>query len=161
MLTAVISPWAKPLRNGEKNSKNYPWWPRLVKLLKEDGYHVIQIGLPGEKEIGADEIQSGLSIDMLKTLAVQADLVITVDNFYQHLCWSIGKKCYAIFGKSDPNIFGHSSNINILKDRKYLRKKQFDMWEAETYDETVFFSPKEILEIIKTGGETCSVGSNL
>jgi ADP-heptose:LPS heptosyltransferase len=149
MLTAIISPFAKMMRNGEKNPKNYPWWPRLVKLLKEEGYHVIQIGMPGEEDVGADEMKMGLDIESLKDLARSADLIITVDNFFQHLCWYIEKKCYAIFSKSDPNIFGHDSNFNVLKDHKYLKDKQFDIWEASSFEEGAFLSPKEVMEIIK------------
>ena len=54
-----------------------------------------------------------------------------------------------IFSKSDPKVFGYEQNINLLKDKKYLRSKQFDIWEAEEFDKDSFVTPDVILEHIK------------
>ena len=144
----LISPWSKPLKNGKENPKNYPWWKELVKLLKIDGFYIIQIGILGEKDIGADEQRFNLSLEELEILINNCFIVLSVDSFLQHFCWYIKKRGIVIFGKSDPLIFGHESNINLLKDRKYLRKNQFWTWEEETYDPEVFVSPEDIMRAI-------------
>jgi len=153
MPKAIISPFSKKMRNGaQKSSKDYPWWPELVRLLRDNGYTVTQIGIDGEDPIGADEFIKGLSFEKLKELALKADIAISVDNFFQHLCDNVGKKCYVLFGQSDPRIFGHTTNINILKDRKYLRSKQFDIWEVADILEDCFVAPDKVMSIIKSGG---------
>jgi hypothetical protein len=71
-----------------------------------------------------------------------------VDSFLQHFCWSIGVKAIVLWGTSDPLIFGHEENINVLKNRGYLRPNQFDMWEGDPYNPNAFVTPEEVLKII-------------
>jgi hypothetical protein len=71
---------------------------------------------------------------------------IGVDSFFQHFCWDLGKPGIVIWGQSDPNIFGHPENINLLKDRKYLREKQFWLWEQAEYNEEAFVLPVAVLK---------------
>ena len=47
---------------------------------------------------------------------------------------------------SDKNIFGYPQNINLLKNKKYLRKNQFDTWEAEEFIEKAFAHVKITIE---------------
>ncbi|MFW5889425.1 MAG: glycosyltransferase [Bacillota bacterium] len=147
----VISPYSKNinLNNNDKkiNAKNYPYWEEVVSLLKTEGYNIIQIGVDGEKQIkGVNEFKINLSITDLKNLLINTKCFIAVDNMTGHLGASVGKEGIVIFGKSDPNIFGHPSNINLLKDRKYLRKNQFDFWLNEPYDPNVFVEPQVVVE---------------
>jgi len=148
MYKVIIAPFSRTLRNGEKNSKNYPWWPELIIILKAKGIYTIQVGAAGEENIGADETIFNSSIDELAALIKSCDLWISVDNFINHFGSYIGKRGIAIFGKSDPSIFGYPENRNILKDRKYLRANQFDIWESEKFDEEVFLKPNEIASIV-------------
>ena len=57
MSKIIISPFSRVLRNGKPNPKNYPYWPELIKLLREKNMCVVQVGFKGEEELpGVDEI---------------------------------------------------------------------------------------------------------
>ena len=143
----LIFPFAKPLRNGSAHPKNYPWWPELISLLTNNGHEIIQSGLDGELQL-VPTFHKNLSIPDLSDLIKSCDTWIGVDSFGQHLCWDLGIKGFVLFGQSDPEIFGHSENINILKSRKYLREKQFWLWEQVTYDPQSFVSPEDVTKIL-------------
>jgi hypothetical protein len=53
-----------------------------------------------------------------------------------------------IFSQSDPVIFGHPDNVNLLKDRKYLRELQFQTWMGVPYNEDAFVSPDEVVNAV-------------
>jgi hypothetical protein len=63
----------------------------------------------------------------------------------QHFCWFHGVKSIVLWGRSDPEIFGHPENINLLKDRQYLRPEQFRWWDDVEYSEDVFVSPEVVI----------------
>jgi ADP-heptose:LPS heptosyltransferase len=142
----IISPYSKPLRSGNVNPKNYPYWKELLYLINDK--HIIQVGVDGEKELTKD-FRKNLSLDKLSSLIKECDYWISVDNFFQHLAYHVKKPGVVIWGKSDPNIFGYSKNLNILKDRLLLRPNQFDIWENCVFDPNVFLKPDEIVEKIK------------
>ena len=147
----IISPHSRTMRNAKANPKNYPIksWIELVSILKSNGAYVIQVGMPGETKIdGVNEIQFGLSLAELKKLIESCDSWISVDNFFHHLCNLVGKPGTVIFGQSDPLIFGHPNNDNILKDRRYLREKQFDIWETCEYNEDAFVEPSIVADCV-------------
>jgi hypothetical protein len=139
----IISPYAKKLRNGKNNPKNYPWWPELISLIKHDT--IIQVGVEGETQL-VEEFRTNLSLDELKSLVLECRTWISVDSFFQHFAWDLNKPGIVLWGQSDPNIFGHPENINLLKDRKYLREKQFWWWEQCDYIEEAFVKPEEIIK---------------
>jgi ADP-heptose:LPS heptosyltransferase len=137
------------MRNGEPNNpKNYPWWPELIKKLQSLGHEIIQVGVEGELELVAD-FRKNLSLSELSELLMNADTWIGVDSFGQHLGWHLGKKGLTIFGQSDPNIFGHPENVNVLKSREYLREQQFWWWEQCEYRADAFVEPAEIIRIFQ------------
>jgi ADP-heptose:LPS heptosyltransferase len=138
----IISPWAKKLRNGKNNPKNYPWWTDLVKLIDEP---IVQVGTHDEEQL-VDDFRKDLSLPELKTLILECRTWISVDSFFQHYAWDIGKYGIVLWGQSDPIIFGHSENINLLKGRKYLRDKQFWWWEQCDYNADAFVKPEEIIK---------------
>jgi len=150
MKAIIISPYSRRLR-GDKSSnvnpKNYPYWDELVKLLRENYGYVIQVGLAGEEKIsGVDGVVFNKPLKELKKLVEEYDTWISVDNFFQHFCSLIGKPGIVLFGQSDPLIFGHPENINLLKDRKYLRPDQFNIWEACEVNKDAFVTPQEVLK---------------
>ena len=151
MKTIIISPYSKRLRNGQKdNPKNYPYWEEVVKLLKSNGWLVVQVGIAGEEKIkGVDDVQFNLPLKKLAETIKTFDTWISVDNFFQHMATYLGKKGVVLFGQSDPNIFGYKTNVNLLKHRKYLREKQFDIWEACKYREDAFVLPSVVLNSVK------------
>jgi ADP-heptose:LPS heptosyltransferase len=141
----LIFPFAKPIAQGKFHPKNYPWWPELLEMLKS--HTIIQVGTDGEHQL-VDDFRKNLSITDLSTLIRECDTWIGIDSFGQHLCWELGVKGIVIFGQSDPNIFGHSENINLLKDRKYLREKQFWLWEQTEFNSDAFVTPEEIIKVL-------------
>lgn len=153
MKNAIIAPYAAKLRSGNNNPKNYPHWVELIHLLKERGFNIIQIGTEGEVRLeGADEFKTNLSFPELTELVWMNNvLILSVDSFFPHFCRSVGQKCVVLWGKSDPNVFGYKENVNILKDRKYLRSPhdQWLYWEKETFDPDVFATAKEVVDYLE------------
>jgi len=123
----------RALRSGATNAKSYPFWDELAELLKD--YEVQEI--------------SEMPLDELEKLVKSSLTVVCVDSFIQHFCWSVDKKAVVLWGRSDPNIFGHESNINLLKSRDNLRPAQFHWWEDVPHSPDVFVSPQEVLKAIK------------
>ena len=138
----VIAPYAQKLRNGKENPKNYPYWEELIKQIDEP---IIQVGIEGEKQL-VDNFCKGLSINDLCQLLVKCRTWIGVDSFFQHLAWREGKQGIVLWGPSDPLIFGHPENINLLKDKKYLAPNQFLWWEQTEYLAERFVEPLEVLK---------------
>ena len=142
----IIAPCSRPLLNGKKNPKDYPYWKELCELLIKEGYDLVQIGR--EKDIKYVEDFRVLNINELEKLLNECDTYITIDSFFQHLGWYKEKKGIVIFSISDPLIFGHKENINLVL-RKNLRPNQFDIYENEQYKEEVFVKPEIVVKEVK------------
>lgn len=141
----ILSPYARVGPDVVKNAKNYPYWDKVVKLLKD--YHIVQVGIAGEEKI-VEDVRYDLSLEELKTLILECETWMSVDSFFQHYAWSLNKPGVVVFSKSDPNIFGHRENINVLKDRKYLRPDQFGLWKDCPYDKNAFVAPEKVVEAL-------------
>lgn len=148
----IISPWSRKLRNGVPNNpKDYPYWNELIEsiLKKYPKQNIVQVGVPGEKEFNKVTVMFGLPLDELKRLVKECDVWISVDNFFHHLASYIGKRGIVLFGQSDPLIFGDKNNINLLRDRSYLRPNHFDLWENAKFIPQAFVKPEKVLKEIK------------
>ena len=141
----IIAPYAQKLRTGKLNPKNYPYWEELINNINEP---IIQVGIEGEEQLVPD-FRKNLPIAELRKLLKECRIWIGVDSFFQHLAWDEGKKGIVLWGPSDPLIFGHPENINLLKDRSCLVDNQFIWWEATEHRNDWFVKPKEILEYLK------------
>lgn len=139
----LIAPFCKYMRNGKDHPKNFPYWHNLVQLLSNAGHELIQIGIEGEEQLVPD-FRKGLSFKELKDLIMECDLFISVDTWLQHAAHHYGKRGIVIFGQSDPAIFGYPENVNLLKDKKYLRKNQFWLWEQAEYNRDAFVTAEEV-----------------
>jgi len=53
-----------------------------------------------------------------------------------------------LWSVSDPLIYGHSENINLLKDRSYLAQNQFLWWDFTEYNPDAFLKPEEVIKYI-------------
>lgn len=128
------------------NAKSYPHWDKLLRRLQDHEIKKID-GILKEQEI----------IDLIQW----CDLWISIDSFVPHLAaYHRLKGGIVLWGKSDPNIFGYSHNVNLLKGREYLRAEQFRWWIDEPIDPNVFVAPEDVVHAIQkfTGGnhEGCS-----
>jgi len=149
MKKIIISPWSRNLPGERKNAKNFHRWQQVVKRLRDLGFHVIQIGVKGEEIVeGVNEIKFNLPFKELKDLVRECDSWISVDNFMNHFGAWMKRPGVVIFGKSDPDIFGHPENKNLLKNRRFLRDDQFLPWGMEKHDSNVFVSENEVIEAL-------------
>jgi ADP-heptose:LPS heptosyltransferase len=145
----IISPFSKPLRNGIKeHPKNYPYWKQLVKILEKDGHEILQVGVCGEEKF-VENCKFDLPFGELKVLLNWSEAFISVDNFFHHFAHHYGRKGIVIFSSSDPAIFGYRENMNLLKDRKYLRPDQFGIWESWRFDKEAFVLPYDVLRVVR------------
>lgn len=140
----LIAPYAKKLISGKRNPKDYPYWDQIVAGVREP---VVQVGVEGEAQI-VDDFRKNLPISDLRRLIRECRLWVSCDSFMQHLGWDEKKPGIVLWGVSDPDIFGHPENINLLKDRKYLAKNQFLWWELTEHRDDCFVGPEEVLNII-------------
>ena len=147
---AIISPFSRKLRNGKSpNPKDYPFWKELIVELRKQKYYVIQVGVQGEQLFDVDEVKTNLPLNDLEKLIKECYTWISVDNFFPHLAQNVGKKGIVLWGQSDPEIFGYKENINLLKDRKYLRKYQADIWERTDFIRESFVDSQTVLNILE------------
>lgn len=137
----IISPYSKALRNGKQNPKNYPYWEELILFINEP---IVQVGIEGEKQLVPD-FRKNLPIDELRKLIRECRTWISCDSFFQHLAWDEGKPGIVLWGPSDPLIFGHPENINLLKDRSYLAPNQFLWWEQTEHKNERFVKPQDVI----------------
>ena len=138
----IIAPYAQKLRNGKENPKNYPHWEELIKQIDEP---IIQVGVAGEKQL-VEDFRTNLPINCLRQLLKDCRTWISVDSFFQHLGWDEGKQGIVLWGPSDPLIFGHPENINLLKSRDCLAPNQFLWWEQTEHLAERFVDPSEVLK---------------
>jgi hypothetical protein len=141
----IISPYAKALISGKQNPKNYPYWKELIAQIDEP---IIQVGIEGEVQL-VEDFRKNLRISELRELLQECRTWISCDSFFQHLGWDEGKPGIVLWSVSDPLIYGHPENINLLKDRSYLAENQFLWWEWTEHKNERFVEPKIVLEHIK------------
>ena len=137
----IISPYSKKMPDGKPNPKNYPFWPELIALIDEP---IIQVGIEDEDQLVPD-FRKNLSIAELKDLLKECRTWISCDSFFQHLAWSEKKQGIVLWSITDPLIFGHPENINLLKDRSYLSPRQFVWMSEQTFNLDAFVSPEEVI----------------
>jgi hypothetical protein len=146
--TIVVCPYS----NNSQHAKSYPYWNRLIPMLKSLDYKIIQIGKKEEIPLaGVDEVYLGYSFKKVKALIKNCRLWISVDNFLPHFCNTLENPIpgIVIFGLSDPELFGYSYNKNILKSRQFLRLYQFKHWFEELPNPEAFNTPEDIFTAVK------------
>lgn len=140
----VIAPYAQKLRNNKVNPKNYPHWKELIDLIDEP---IIQVGVDGEEQL-VDDFRLNLSLDELASIVNQCRTWISVDSFFQHFCWDLGKPGVVLWGQSNPLIFGHDENTNLLKSMQYLRSNQFLAWEYAEFRDDCWWAPEDVIKYL-------------
>lgn len=140
----LIFPWAANTTEGP-SPKNYPYWDSVVAHLSKAGHSVFQVSRTGEKDVPGTTRKNDLSLDQIAKLMKECETWLSVDSFAHHMAWTLGEPGVVIFGSSDPLIFGHPENINLLKNRKYLRVQQFWLWSQENADPDRFIGPEAVI----------------
>jgi ADP-heptose:LPS heptosyltransferase len=140
----IIAPFAKKLMSGKRNPKDYPYWAEVIAGIKEP---IVQVGVEGEQQL-VDDFRKNLPIAELRKLIQECRTWASCDSFFQHLAWDEGKPGVVLWGVSDPLIFGHPENVNLLRDRKYLAENQFLWWEYTEHMNERFVGPDEVLKHI-------------
>jgi len=142
----IIAPFAKKLHSIKNNPKNYPYWEELIQKIPKN-IHIVQVGVKGEKQL-VHEFYKNLPISELKQLILQCRTWIGVDSFFQHLAWDCQKPGVVLWSVSDPLIYGHPENTNLLKSRDYLAQNQFLWWDFTEYNPDAFLKPEEVIKYI-------------
>jgi ADP-heptose:LPS heptosyltransferase len=123
-----------------KNAKSYPFWSELFELLK--GHELIKI-------------ETNLPLDKIKEMINDCDIWISIDSFIPHLAqYHKLKTGIVLWGMSDPEIFGYKDSINLIKDRKYLRKEQFKWWKDTKPETDIWVLPEEVVKAIEARFQT-------
>jgi hypothetical protein len=150
MRTILLSLFSRHTPNGNLSPKSYPFYKELVELFNKE-YITIQLGSSKEPDIGAVYRYNNLPAEDLVRIVQDMDCFCSVDSFLPHLyqCYAPEKKGVVIWSLSDPLIFGYKTNINLLKDRKYLRAEQYLDWNDVEQIKEAFVEPTVILSKVK------------
>ncbi len=143
----LFAPFAarSPSLNGSPSPKDYPHAKKLAELLRE--HNLVQVGGNGDEQLTPD-FRPNLSFEDLGKLIVESRTGISVDSFLQHAYWYFDRRAIVLFGISDPVIFGHPENMNLLVDRKFLREQQFDLYYTNQYRPEAFVRPDEVVKVL-------------
>jgi ADP-heptose:LPS heptosyltransferase len=145
----LIFPWSRKTTDGKSSPKNYPYWEAVVEGLVGKGHEVLQVSCTGEVGVAGTRRVDDLPLEKIADLMKTCETWISCDNFAHHMAWTLNEPGIVIFGMSDPAIFGHPENLNILKDAKYLRARQFGLWSQEPENPAAFVGPQAVLEAVR------------
>jgi hypothetical protein len=154
MKTILLSPFSNPMPKGE-NPKSYPidYCNELIILLKKEFPDdcICHVKLNHEPVLQGTVQMVDYELTKLISRIKDKDtrLWISVDNFFHHLAWLAKSPGFVVFSKSDPFIFGHDKNVNILKSLKYRRPDTFGYWWDCPYQKEAFPPPDYLVETIK------------
>lgn len=153
MAKIILAPWSAKLPTGRTNPKNPPmeFWIRVVNKLNALSHEVIQLGVAGEERIeGVSQFIQNWPFKKLRDVVSDCDLFLSVDTWLPHFVFAekLNKRGVVVFSLSSPEIWGHAENINLLKDRKYLRPRQFQTWFEVEYNEDAFVAPDTVVEAV-------------
>ncbi len=140
----LFAPFAAkaPSLKGQPSPKDYPYSKELANLLTD--YNVVQVGGNGDEQLTPD-FRRNISFNDLGDLILESDTAICVDSYLQHYYWFLKRRAIVLWGISDPVIFGHPENTNLLKDRKFLRPQQFDLYYVNQYCTEAFVTPEDVI----------------
>lgn len=149
-MTILFAPFAasQPHLNGSGSPKSIPLAKELAQIIMAAGHQLIQIGGEEDEQVTPD-FRKNLSFDEVGKLIETSDTAICCDSYLQHHCWLLNKKAIVIWGISDPLIFGHSLHHNLLKDRRFLRPNQFDLYYSDQHRPDAFPSPWKVIEELR------------
>ncbi len=146
----------------KKRTNSKDWvanrWEKLVKEIKNMGLQVYQVGSSLDSKVsGCDEYFLGGDYRIGIALLEKSKCFVSVDTFLNHAGHAIGKRGVVLFGPSDPNIFGHESNINLYYPDSCLERKclwgENSQWRSQlSCDDKKcmkFIEVREVVEKVK------------
>lgn len=144
----LFAPFAarSPSLNGQPSPKDYPWPKQLAEVL-ENEHKVVQVGGNGDEQVCKD-FRKNLSFHDLGKLILESRTGISCDSYLQHCYWYHSRRAIVLFGPSDPVVFGHPENLNLLVDRRFLRPNQFDLYYVNQYNPEAFVKPQDVLRAL-------------
>jgi hypothetical protein len=143
----IVSPWSRH----KDNAKNYPYWNKLMFGLATKGWGLTQLGICDERKLDGCDYKWNLSLSDVEELVRAVGYFISCDNFLHHLAYSIGVQGVVLFGPSDPLIFGYPTQLNVLKNRDWLRKDQFGFYKDYVWEHSRegWYEAEEVLKIME------------
>jgi len=155
MLKVLIHSQAKSCKDGSVSPKDYPYFDELIEKIKNnfENVEINQLGSPKDKKLNKiNNYYFDVNLQDIKNLINEHDLWISVDSFLPHYCNCYNlKNGFVIYTVSDPLIFGYKNNINLIKDRKYIRDRKiiFIYYKKEDFNKNAFIDYNMIFEKIK------------
>jgi ADP-heptose:LPS heptosyltransferase len=157
-MNIVIQPYSLDLKPyfgpHAENPKNYPYWDHLIKLLKKDKHSLTQIGIQGETVLKCQKLLIAQSFSDIRKAIEKTDLCLCIESFLFHMAHLLKKPCVVLWGVGDPLLFGYPEQVNLLKDRKYLRRNQFDingkLGPLPHHNKDAFVEPEHVIRAINT-----------
>ena len=147
MAKILIQPYAAIPHDAKelgKNPKDWPFFNELVESMPEHEW--IQIGFGNKPIKGAREVVTNRNgvIALIK----ECDTWICVDTWLQHLATlTCKKRGVVVFSRSEPKMFGHKENINLLKSQMYVQSP-YARWEAKNYTKAAFVSVEKVVNAL-------------
>jgi ADP-heptose:LPS heptosyltransferase len=127
-----------------KNPKDWPFFNELIEAMPQ--HQFIQIGVGNKPYNGAAVINTDRK--GVIQLINECDTWICVDTWLQHVATlTCKKRGIVIFSRSEPKMFGHPQNINLLKSQMYVQDP-YKMWLAANYSAAAFVSVDKVVEAV-------------
>lgn len=149
----ILSPYSRWTGGKEKiNAKNYPFMQELVDLMVVKGHKIIQVGIKDEVKLQGCEYCFDLPLRDLEKLLVKTGYFLSVDNFLHHMAHCLKVPGAVLWGPSDSRIFGYHDQLNIGKNREYLRPDQFGFYHLDwvwTHQDKGWYDPQTVYDILQ------------
>ena len=108
---------AKTRKTDYSSTKNISMqqWRRIVSLIREEGFEVIQLGVVGEERIdGVTHCLNGQTSFEETGLLIKHSLChIDTEGGLVHLANAVHGRCVVLFGPTPVEFFGYPQNINL------------------------------------------------
>ena len=145
----LIHPSPARLENNQQSAKFFPisWWDKVITAFPKTTFY--QIGTRGDEIVNNCITKFGLSEPEIIKLAKECDFVVATESFLPHLLHPYNIPCIVLFSRSDPEIFGYKENINLIKDRKYIREDIYGKWITCPVIPEAYIEPEILIKLLK------------
>ena len=93
-------------------------WSQVAKALGDSGALVVQFGKAGTEKVKYAYSLAGLTSPKEAILLLKRmDLLLTADNFLMHAAHMVGTPTIALWGPTDPELFGYQEHRRITVPR--------------------------------------------